>query len=258
MATTYYPLSDLLYRSTALTDSSGNIQEAYDTDAYGNTIVYSGPGTDDTWFTDDDITTDQPICETIFTGRQYDPETEIYFYRARYYHSNLGRFVSRDPFLCINLYEYVDSSPAEHIDPSGLQSVPAALLEAIAAGDVETIKTILISLGNNAVDTLGPALYAAAVALLAKVAACLAVYGNYKGLNCTKCLPCDTKAVRAAKIACLNTEIALRCEYIQMGCDWALAGSIAIGSQKAQDGHVQQVVEKSRALAKCGTLPTSD
>jgi RHS repeat-associated protein len=97
----YYLLSDLLYRSVALTSTPGSgaaaIVEAYDTDAYGNALIYSGPGTDSTWFTDDDVTTDQPACETIFTGRQYDPETQIYFYRARYYHPMLGRFISRDP-----------------------------------------------------------------------------------------------------------------------------------------------------------------
>jgi RHS repeat-associated protein len=91
----YYLLSDLLYRSAALTNSSGSIVEAYDTDAYGNTIIYSGPGADDTWFTNDDVTSLQPACEYIFTGRQYDPESQIYFYRARYYHPALGRFICR-------------------------------------------------------------------------------------------------------------------------------------------------------------------
>src|SRR5262249_21968031 len=91
-AGSYYLLPDLLYRSSAFTDSSANIKEAYDCDAYGNTLIYSGPGTDGDWFTDDDVTSLQPSCETIFIGRQYDPETQIYFYRARYYQPQLGRF----------------------------------------------------------------------------------------------------------------------------------------------------------------------
>jgi RHS repeat-associated protein len=93
----YYLLSDLLYRSTALTNSSAALVEAYDTDAYGNTLIHSGPGTDDRWFTNDDVASLQPACEYLFTGRQYDPETQIYFYRARYYQPILGRFISRDP-----------------------------------------------------------------------------------------------------------------------------------------------------------------
>src|SRR5882724_2651405 len=41
-AGTYYLLSDLLYRSSALTDYLTDVQEAYDTDAYGNTLIFSG------------------------------------------------------------------------------------------------------------------------------------------------------------------------------------------------------------------------
>jgi RHS repeat-associated protein len=93
----YYPLQDLLYRTTALADAAGNVAEAYDTDAYGRTLIFNATGTDATWFTDDDTTTDEPTCEFIFTGRRYDPETQLYFYRARYYNQALGRFISRDP-----------------------------------------------------------------------------------------------------------------------------------------------------------------
>jgi len=97
--------------------------EAYDCDAYGNTLIFSGPGTDSTWFTNDDVTSLQPACETIFTGRQYDPESQIYFYRARYYHPQLGRFVSRDHIGFIagcNLYQYCDNAPILRIDAFGL------------------------------------------------------------------------------------------------------------------------------------------
>ena len=119
----YYLLSDLLYRSAALTNSSGEIVEAYDTDAYGNTLIFSGPGADNAWFTNDDVTSLQPACETIFTGREYDPESQIYFYRARYYHPQLGRFVSRDPELYRpgpNLYQYANGTPTSFTDQSGL------------------------------------------------------------------------------------------------------------------------------------------
>lgn len=51
----YYLLQDLLYRAVALTNSSGAIVEAYDTDAYGNTLIFTGPGADGVWFTNDDV-----------------------------------------------------------------------------------------------------------------------------------------------------------------------------------------------------------
>jgi RHS repeat-associated protein len=116
------PQSDLLYRSEALTDASGDIEEAYDTDAYGNTLVFSGPGEDGTWFTDDDTPSDQPACEYIFTGREYDPESQIYFYRARYYHPQFGRFIGPDPQNALpdlNLYQYVLSNPNIYLDATG-------------------------------------------------------------------------------------------------------------------------------------------
>lgn len=128
----YYPLSDLLNRSVALTDTDKDIVEVYDTDAYGNTLVYSGPGADDTWLTDDDVNIDDdpardwPLCRFVFTGREYDPETEIYFFRARYYHPTLGRWLSRDPSGNQDdqsLYAYAPSKPCEMVDPSGLSAV---------------------------------------------------------------------------------------------------------------------------------------
>jgi RHS repeat-associated protein len=128
-AGSYYPLQDLLYRTTALTDSDGNIVEAYDYDAYGNTLMFSVAGSGGTdWWADDCTTTLQPACEYLFTGRQYDPETEIYSYRARYYSPPLGRFLGRDHAGLYDpngLYQYVKSAPTAYLDPSGLIQVRA-------------------------------------------------------------------------------------------------------------------------------------
>jgi len=160
--TDYYPLSDLLYRTTALTDSSGDIQEVYDTDAYGNTLIYDADGDDDIWFTDDDVAANDPTCPFIFTGRRYDPETQIYFYRARYYHPQLGRFLSRDPIgpnKGPNPYEYVKSAATRHMDPSGL--VPTCLPRGVREDlqgmkkDLETAKAKCLTDANKALKARG-------------------------------------------------------------------------------------------------------
>ena len=65
-----------------------------------------------------------------FAGMQYDSLTEQYFDHARWYGPATGTFASQDPsgFTAgdANLYQYVDSSPIDGSDPTGLQdTVPA-------------------------------------------------------------------------------------------------------------------------------------
>jgi RHS repeat-associated protein len=57
-----------------------------------------------------------------YTGREPDASGLI-FYRARYYHPGLGRFISRDPIGMqggINPYAYAGGNPVLYNDPSGL------------------------------------------------------------------------------------------------------------------------------------------
>jgi RHS repeat-associated protein len=58
-----------------------------------------------------------------YTGREWDPESGLYYYRARYYDSKVGRFISQDPIgfrAGLNFYAYVGSSPVNYSDPLGL------------------------------------------------------------------------------------------------------------------------------------------
>ena len=59
-----------------------------------------------------------------FTGREDDEPLYLYYYRARYYHTDLQRFISEDPLrfssVSLNAYVYVDNRPLRATDPLGL------------------------------------------------------------------------------------------------------------------------------------------
>lgn len=60
-----------------------------------------------------------------FTGREWDAETSLYSYRARYYDPGPGRFLSEDPIRFrggINFFAYSRNQPALLVDPFGLES----------------------------------------------------------------------------------------------------------------------------------------
>ena len=77
-----------------------------------------------------------------------DAETGLYYYRARYYDAENGKFISEDPIGFeagdANLYRYVGNNPGNGVDPMGLEVLPipsplddggeSALREAETAG----------------------------------------------------------------------------------------------------------------------------
>ena len=144
----FYPITDLHHRAVALTDEDGCIVETYDTDAYGRTLIF-GDCRDGAWFTQWDRSLQKvgpedpprevpfvPLCQFIYTGRRYDSEAGLYFYRARYYAPNLGRFISRDPKNYVDgmgLYEYARSSPLFLFDPRG-----SAVISVFEAYEIES------------------------------------------------------------------------------------------------------------------------
>jgi RHS repeat-associated protein len=119
----YYPLQDTLYRTMALVNSSGTPVEAYDTDAYGNTLIFTAADSSGNWWSDSAVQSSYGANDIIYCGYRYDAEAENYYVRNRYYSPVLGRWLTRDPIGYrggINLYGYVDSSPVGNVDAEGL------------------------------------------------------------------------------------------------------------------------------------------
>lgn len=64
-------------------------------------------------------------------------ETGLVYYRARYYHPGIARFVGRDPLglaAGINWYSYVSNNPVNLVDPSGLYAAPLSAIGGSVGG----------------------------------------------------------------------------------------------------------------------------
>jgi RHS repeat-associated protein len=115
----YYFIPDALGSIRALVDTEGYIRQMYEYDAFGGIRVLDEEGRE----IDPEDGIPNPYT---FTGREYDPETGLYYYRARYYDPGLGRFLQEDPILyyyqssqSMNPYLYVRNNPINYTDPTG-------------------------------------------------------------------------------------------------------------------------------------------
>ena len=94
-----------------VTDEVGNKVRSTEYDPFGNWRAAKG----------------QSNIHMLYQGQQQDPESSLYYLRARYYDPLIGRFISRDPVKgslaspqSQNPYAYALNNPINKSDPSGL------------------------------------------------------------------------------------------------------------------------------------------
>ena len=98
-----YHHSDRIQSNRLVTDSSGSVEKEFKSLPFGQEISNSG------------------VKYAFATGKELD-ESELYYFGARYYDSNLGRFTSVDPVPSEPAYQYVRNNPLNMIDPSGTKT----------------------------------------------------------------------------------------------------------------------------------------
>jgi RHS repeat-associated protein len=101
---------------SSLSNSTGALTNTYTYDSFGKLTASSG-------------TIANPFQ---YTSREFDPETGLLNYRARYYDPTVGRFLSEDPIgfhAGVNFYDYVLNRPTLFLDPTGLAGGPYGTYE---------------------------------------------------------------------------------------------------------------------------------
>ena len=92
---------DVVGNVTIRADSSGNVVESIDQEAYGNVKIGAQSG-------------------YHLTTKEYDSLSELYYFYLRWYNSEIGRFISISPLRPDKepSYACVGNNPARYTDPS--------------------------------------------------------------------------------------------------------------------------------------------
>ena len=129
----------------------------YHTDHLGSTVLVTNELGQTVWNSEytpfGQITKDDPGFNKAikFTGKDLDPDTGLYYFNARWYDSDIGRFISEDPIKYgLNWYTYAISNPLMYVDLTGLSAkdwryelvdYSARFFHAIKKAFVQTVNT---------------------------------------------------------------------------------------------------------------------
>ena len=113
--TKYYYHFDRLGNVVGVTDSNGSVVSLYTMESFGNVLEMTNGGD----FSNERSSDVQPYH---LTTKEYDADTGLYYFGARWYDSTTGRWLSREPTRIDgpNLYHYGFNRAPNGLDPDGL------------------------------------------------------------------------------------------------------------------------------------------
>jgi len=124
-STLYYFLTDERGNVTAITDATGNVLERYRYRVYGDFEILDAQFIPKNCINQTCYATN--LHNFLWGGSLYEPETNLYWMRNRYYYIDMHRFINQDPIGIWgdannlgNGFAYVAGMVIEASDPSGL------------------------------------------------------------------------------------------------------------------------------------------
>jgi RHS repeat-associated protein len=152
--TPYYFHHNLIGSITGITDENGNLIELIEYDPYGKPYFLKPTGNPQNPYESSESSTTGNT--TLFQGREYDSETGLYSFRARYYDPELGRFLQPDPLGyqdSMNLYQAFNCNPVNFLDPMGERIV---LSDAFTESEKALVYYYLLQLTSDILEPPDP------------------------------------------------------------------------------------------------------
>ena len=133
----YYHHTDHLGTTEVITDSNGKIVWHADYEAFGSVMNERG---------EENFTPN-------YTGKFFDESSGLYYFNARWYDCELGRFTTQDPARDgVNWWIYCGGNPITFVDPDGREIREAEQTQIQGAPE-----NVNISLGNTDKETIASA-----------------------------------------------------------------------------------------------------